>query len=158
MSTEPMSIVPETEVEELAMTNPGSDIESTDFNSSDMSDEEEDEVKEDAVPTSVEVKTQKPKAKTTKAKAQGDKAPRKKAIKKEKAVKVKKPRLIRRPYKSMDYEKLVTKQAVASGRFEVVSKRMTSTQNQLERFNYELAIRNDTTTPSEESTQMVPPV
>ena len=97
------------------MTQPGSDIESTDFNSSDMSDSEEDEVNEDAVPSPVVVKTQKPKAKTTKVKAQGDKAPRKKAIKKEKTVKAKKPRTIRRPYKSMDYDKLVTKQAVASG-------------------------------------------
>lgn len=51
------------------------------------------------------------------------------------------PRTVRRPYKSMKQKKLVAKQAIAHGRFEVVTKRMQTMQNQLERFNFELAIR-----------------
>lgn len=137
MSIDPENTTSEDVIEQMKMTEPESDIESSDF-SSEMSESDGDEG--DEAPVAVVTKTKKP---NTKAKGV-TKAPRKKAIKKEKTVKAKKPRTIRRPYKSMDYDKLVTKQAIASGRFEVVSKRMISTQNQLERFNYELAIRKDT--------------
>jgi outer membrane biosynthesis protein TonB len=143
MSAESMPIAPEIPILDLPMATPEeSDIDSNDFDS-EMSESESGEEEEVAPPLAEETKTKKPpKAKAT-PKAKGEKIPRKKAVKKEKIEKIKKPRTIRRPYKAMDLDKLVTKQAVASGRFDVVSKRMISTQNQLERFNYELAFRKE---------------
>ena len=137
MSTDPALVATDVPIDDMPMTTPAeeSDIDSSDFDP-EMSDSEGGEEITPA-PVVEETKTKKPRAKA-KPKPKGEKLPRKKAIKKEK-----KPRTIRRPYKSMDLDKLVTKQAIASGRFDVVSKRMISTQNQLERFNYELAVRKE---------------
>jgi hypothetical protein len=65
-------------------------------------------------------------------------------VKKIPVVKVKKPRTVRRPYKLLSQDKLDAKQAVTHGRFEVISKRMTSTQKLLERLDFEVAFRKDT--------------
>ncbi|KAJ1467083.1 hypothetical protein T484DRAFT_1756149 [Baffinella frigidus] len=159
MSTDPMNTTPQPTTEEVAapMTPaPDSDVESNDFSvsSDEMSDSDGDDGADETAPPVVAAKVVKTKTKGV-AKAPR-KAPKEKKEKKEKTVKVKKPRTIRRPYKSMDQAKLVTKQAIASGRFEVVSKRMISTQNQLERFNYEIAVRKGA--PQEENNEEAPGV
>jgi hypothetical protein len=58
-----------------------------------------------------------------------------------KATKIKKPRTIRRPYKSMPQVKLTAKHAVTNSRVEVLQKRITSLHNQLERYNAEVEHR-----------------
>ena len=104
----------------------------SDSDISDMSDEEE-----ESAPTPMPP----PKApKAPKKKTATPKGPKKVAVKK-KVVKTKKPKTIRRPYKSMPQDKLETKQSVAFGRFEVASKRLSVIQGQLERFDYEIATR-----------------
>jgi hypothetical protein len=137
VNTEPIVAIEEETTPQTP--SPDEDIDDSDLNSSDMSDyEEEGEPEQPVISQATKSK------KTVTKPKNAVKAPKKKAMKKVKEVKVKKPRTIRRPYKSMEQEKLVAKQVIANARFEVASKRMTSTQNQLERFNYELAIRKDT--------------
>jgi hypothetical protein len=57
--------------------------------------------------------------------------------------KIKKPRTVRRPYKLLPQEKLDAKQAVTQGRFETLTKRVTSSQKLLEHLNFEVAFRKD---------------
>jgi hypothetical protein len=71
------------------------------------------------------------------------KAPRK-ALSVNKKTPVKKTpvkRTMRRPYKSMLQEKLVSKQEIVQGRFDIAKKRFDVLQTQLERFNSEIALR-----------------
>ena len=83
-------------------------------------------------------------------------APKKKAKKEKTTVSnVKKTRTVRRPYKSMAQDKLVAKQAVAHGRFEVASKRLGVIAGQLQRFDYELATRTTMPPVSEMSEEVV---
>lgn len=121
---------------ELVDKLPSPPVTEDEINDSDMSDSSSDEEQE--------APATKPLPKKTKTVA--PKAPR--APKKTKAVVAKKPpiktkktRTVRRPYKSMAQDKLVAKQAVAAGRFELANKRMGIIQCQLHRFDHEIATR-----------------
>ena len=70
-------------------------------------------------------------------KVKGPKAPRKALAPKKTPVK----RTIRRPYKAMPLEKLTSKQEVTELRFNLIKSRFLRLQNQLERFNDEIALR-----------------
>jgi hypothetical protein len=112
------------------------DISDSDLSGMSSEDEEEPPVTMLA-PKKASKAPKEPKAKAPKKKA-APKEPKKTAVK---VPKQKKPRTVRRPYKSMPQEKLEAKQLVAHGRFEVVSKRMGVIQGQLARFDHEIATR-----------------
>jgi hypothetical protein len=97
-----------------------------------------------------------PVAKKPKAKSAGKalavkKVPVKKAPVKKAPVK----RTVRRPYKSMPQEKLVSKKQTAQGRFDVVKIKFDRLQSQLDRFNNEITLREATATTETETVEEV---
>jgi hypothetical protein len=129
----------------------------SDSDLSDMFSEEEEEEEPEPVMPLPKKKNKTAAPKTTAA----PKPPRKKAaatVNNGATPKIKKTRTVRRPYKSMAQDKLVAKQAVAHGRFEVVSKRMGVIQGQLLRFDHEIATRAAMLPGSSQECVEAPPV
>jgi hypothetical protein len=93
----------------------------------------------------------KPKAKSARKALAVKKAPVKKAPVKKAPVK----RTVRRPYKSMPQEKLVSKKQTAQGRFDVVKIKFDRLQSQLDRFNNEITLREATATTETETVEEV---
>jgi hypothetical protein len=88
----------------------------------------------------------KPKAKSARKALAVKKVPVKKAPVK---------RTVRRPYKSMPQEKLVSKKQTAQGRFDVVKIKFDRLQSQLDRFNNEITLREATATTETETVEEV---
>jgi hypothetical protein len=116
---------------------------------SECSEDEDEDEEEDAPPAPLVRTTSVSKAPT----AKGTKAPRKALATKKPPTKkpptkkppTKKPptkRTVRRPYKSMNHEKLISKQEMVETRFNTVKTRYERLQTQLERFNNEIALRD----------------
>ena len=106
---------------------------------SECSEDEDEDEEEDAPPAPLVRTTSVSKAPT----AKGTKAPRKAlATKKPPTKKPPTKRTVRRPYKSMNHEKLISKQEMVETRFNTVKTRYERLQTQLERFNNEIALRD----------------
>jgi hypothetical protein len=121
------------------------DINDEDINNEDMEEESEPEIDEETEQVHVETKAKKNTKSPRNAIPLKKKKPtvKKTTVKKTvvKVVKIKKPRTVRRPYKSMPQTNLIAKQVVTSTRVEVLQKRLGTLNNQLERYNAEVEHR-----------------
>jgi hypothetical protein len=121
------------------------DINDEDINDEDMEEGSEPEIDEETEEVHVETKAKKNTKSPRNAIPLKKKKPtvKKTTVKKTvvKVVKIKKPRTVRRPYKSMPQTNLIAKQVVTSTRVEVLQKRLGTLNNQLERYNAEVEHR-----------------